>query len=335
MEEYERIGRHDEELPDPMPESDHYQHIEYSWTLLWYSSQNKYNWTRAETITSFNLLKDGWEEVPATVSEKSAEIPWADTSDWDHPFPVEYDPEEDLRHSEGKALHTAPSILAYILRELGRLTRSQTELSSRPGQSSSSTDYDLNELSVRPQIEREKIFDGRKVRHLMSDEERLFEKYRLENLPVAPNKRQSLQILKELDDSATLTLYRLRNVVKQVYFRDQRLSISRRRGRELSNELQYLVNKTPLKLIASWEKLEHSSIRTLEERTFEQARLNEPNCNSEEARNDVAVLVATRLAREGRLSISLRLDTILARYPQVRDRILDLIRDAQIQRDSS
>jgi len=29
MEEYERIGRHDEELPDPMPESDHYQHIEY------------------------------------------------------------------------------------------------------------------------------------------------------------------------------------------------------------------------------------------------------------------------------------------------------------------
>jgi len=169
----------------------------------------------------------------------------------------------------------------------------------------------------------------------MSDEERLFEKYRLENLPPAPNRKQSLQILKELDDSATLTLYRLRNVVRQVYFRDQRLSISRRRGRELSNELQYLVNKTPLKLITPWEKLEHGNIRTLEERTFEQARLNERNSNSEEARNDVAVLVATRLAREGRLSISLRLDTILARYPQVRDRILDLIRDAQIQRDSS
>jgi len=76
----------------------------------------------------------------------------------------------------------------------------------------------------------------------MSDEEKLSELLRVYNLPPSSRDRHAYNVLKELDDSATLTFYRHRSSINQLFLGTLRLCISKWRGEELTERLQLAIN---------------------------------------------------------------------------------------------
>ena len=197
----------------------------------------------------------------------------------------------------------------------------------------------INELRrlPRPYQADNNSFDGRYLRELMSREEKLFELHRIYDLPPALFETQCLRILKKLDDSDTLTFYRCRNSVRRVWLNNKCLCVNKQRGRELTLELQYLVRTRKLEhlsIIASIEQLTPGSLPTLEEKTFEQVRLNTPDIDIDTVQDEIYTLIAARLIQKGRIP-PLALSAIRGRHSRVRKTILKIIRNSQTSRKSS
>jgi len=118
-------------------------------------------------------------------------------------------------------------------------------------------------------------YDARYLRQLMNDEEKIFELIRIYNLPPASRDRHAYNVLKELDDSATLTFYRHRSHITKLFIGKQVLYINERRGRDLTERFQlaihcHLPNTFSVSSKTSWEQQEIQRIALeLRERQFE------------------------------------------------------------------
>jgi len=127
----------------------------------------------------------------------------------------------------------------------------------------------------RPCPESVEPYDARYLRQLMSDEEKLFELIRVHDLPPSSRDRHAYNVLKELDDSATLTFYRHRSHITQLFLGKQELYLNRRRGKELTERFQLAIHCNIPKTFSvssntSWEQQEIQRIALeLRERQFE------------------------------------------------------------------
>jgi len=84
-------------------------------------------------------------------------------------------------------------------------------------------------------------YDGRYLRELMSNEEKLFELHRIQRLPRTSGRRFRLDVLRELDNSATLAFYRKRADIKRIQLGERSLWISKRNGEKLYSEMSRLI----------------------------------------------------------------------------------------------
>jgi len=101
-----------------------------------------------------------------------------------------YQPGELRRDIEHAGLFNARSILHFVLEAMTLLPCPSPRISS--------------------------TYDGRYLRELMSDDEKLFELHRIRLLPKSSAPRHCLDVLRELDNSATLTFYRHQAHLKSV-----------------------------------------------------------------------------------------------------------------------
>jgi len=104
-------------------------------------------------------------------------------------------------------------------------------------------------------------YNGKYLRELMSPEEKLFELHRIHNLPRISQRRHCLNVLRELDNSATLSFHRNRAGIKLVSMGDKSLCISRRKGKELSAKLDQLIQAQSaqtfsVRITTSWQQRE-------------------------------------------------------------------------------
>jgi len=246
----------------------------------------------------------------------------------------------------------------------------------------------------------------------MSNEEKLFELHRIQQLPRTSKRRYCLDILRELDNSATLAFYQNRADIKLVRIGERSLCISKKNGEKLCNEMSRLIGAQAcqtfaLRVTTVWrsrevrrrtgelraQPLRHKTTgvryhlcpnyvidsklvlepqetlklptahdeklleqaetlldrvekkttcqpdggmrvgtlikqRTLEERAYEQYRLNSGQGKPDVIAEETAILVATRLSCEGHELPFLRPNEVLGKYHWIRERIQETLRKA-------
>jgi len=128
---------------------------------------------------------------------------------------ADYQERELRREIEHAGLFNARSVLEYVLESICSLPRTSPQDGT--------------------------TYDGKYLRELMSPEEKLFELHRIRNLPRTWQRRYCLNVLRELDNSATLSFHRNRAGIKLVSMGGKSLCISRRKGKKLSVELDQLI----------------------------------------------------------------------------------------------
>jgi len=119
--------------------------------------------------------------------------------------------QQDIEHA---GLFNARSVLSFILEEMNS--------------------------SPRPFPQNDSMYNGRCLRELMSDEEKLFELHRLRKLPRTSETRHCFNVLRELDNSVTLAFHRNRPDIKLVRIGGKNLCIRRRNGEKLCEEMRRL-----------------------------------------------------------------------------------------------